>query len=223
MHRIDREEVNGAAENARQPVRKQPLRVAGPIDVPQTGPTECGGDDEAVERADVIGGNDARHGQRQLGNAGDAQPGQAAHDDAIDRIDRNAEYRQQRAGRRQPMFYVERQCGLAGRRRGGSGPAIDRQPQQIADRPDSGEIILGESDARALVQATGRAPSPERIEVQIESEIDVEIERALGKMLAQQAPDGRRGWVAQQRFVFQGRRVGRAPRAAGERPGVEGR
>ena len=57
MHRIHRKEVDGAAKNSPQRMREKPLRVAGPIGLPQTRPAQSRGDDEDIEIADMVGGD----------------------------------------------------------------------------------------------------------------------------------------------------------------------
>ena len=66
MHRVYREEMDGAAKNSSEPMREKPLRVASPIGLPRTRPAQGRGDDQDIEIADVVGGDHEAARQRAV-------------------------------------------------------------------------------------------------------------------------------------------------------------
>ena len=76
-------------------------------------------------------------------------------------------------------------------------------------------------DTHPLVQQDRQLHPGERIQVQIETEIDVKVERLVRVTLAQQVPDRVCGRVVQQRSIFWRKRVDGPPSPSRGRLGIK--
>src|SRR6516162_3876131 len=107
------------------------------------------------------------------------------------------------------------------RRRGKLCPSFDTQTQQVADRLDAANVGIRQTYAQALLQQYRQLHPPKRIEVEIESEVEVQVERLAWIALPQQGPHRVRGRVAQQRRISRRRGVDGTFSASGHRLLIE--
>jgi hypothetical protein len=128
---VDREDVHGAAEQASERVGEHAHQVPDPIKTPKLRPRQCGGDRHPVEIADVVGRDHEGSRLGQCCSAGGAQPEQPAHEQPVERVERQGERRQQRAHRSEPKLEIGRHRRFFMRRREGSAAPLGCQARIV--------------------------------------------------------------------------------------------
>jgi hypothetical protein len=93
-------------------------------------------------------------------------------------------------------------------------PPLSRDPQQVANGGDRGNVGLRQHDAEPVLQRDRELHPTEGIEVEVQRELDVEIDRLPRIALLQQIPDPGGGRIAQQNGIVVGQRPRVTPASA---------
>jgi hypothetical protein len=88
--------------------------------------------------------------------------------------------------------------------------------EQIANRIDAGDICLAQSDAEAILQCDRQFHPRERINIQLEAEVHVQVERLPGISLLQKHPDSICGRILEQCQIFRTEPTYLSPRPPGQ-------